>query len=126
MEIMDAEAKLLESYTSELEREENYYEGKSFTPEFLAMLCRMKDKNNARLDKKWQAAKAVIDLIAARIGIDSENTGYYLYAPDIDGSSPIIAKIDDYFSRSGDKVKLKKKIEELENENRILRSLIGK
>ena len=65
-------------------------------------------------------------MIAKHVGIDPKTSGFWLYAPDYNGSSPIIEKMDQYFSRSGDKVKLKKKIDELEAENAVLRSLIRK
>lgn len=120
------EEQILSRYTSALEHEDGYYEGKEITPEGWASICRLKDKNNALFDKRWQAAKGVIDIISARVGIDPDDTGYYLYSPDYNGSSPIVAKMDEYFSRSGDKVKLKKRIDELEEENRVLRSLLRK
>lgn len=92
--------------------------------EGLAQLCCLKDRSNDLFFRRAGAAREVIDMIAKRIGIDPENTGYWLYSPNADGSSPILAKMDDYFSRSGDKVKLKKRIDELENENAVLRSLL--
>ena len=49
-----------------------------------------------------------------------------LYVSNMDGSSPIIRKMEEYFSRSGEKVKLKKRIDELEKENALLRSLLQK
>lgn len=92
----------------------------------LAQLCSLKDRSNDLFFKRAEAARAVIDMIAKRIGIDPQDTSYWLYSPDADGSSPVLAKIDDYFSRSGDKVKLKKRIDELERENSVLRSLLIK
>ena len=62
----------------------------------------------------------------AIVGIDPENTGLWLYALDCDGSSPIARKLEKYISRAGDKAKLKKRVDELENENRVLRSLLRK
>lgn len=90
-------------------------------------MLRFKDKSTAMYDKRWQCAKAVIDAIARRIGIDPETSGLYLYCPDnIHGDSEMLRKIDEWFDKSGDKVKLKKKISELASENTVLRSLIGK
>lgn len=123
---MTNEEKLLERYQSDFEHEDGYYDGKNISSEGYATICRMKDRTNALLDRRVQAAKEVIDLIAKRIGIDPQDTCYFLYAPDYDGSSPLLRKIDEYLSRGGDKVKMKKRIDELENENQVLRSLIGK
>jgi hypothetical protein len=84
--------------------------------------CKLKDRAIALFDARWQAAKAVIDLIAEELGL--ANRGYYLYAPGVDDSHPILDEIHEYISRSGDKAKMKKRIAELENENAVLRSLI--
>ena len=94
--------------------------------EGLAIICCLKNKTNDMFIRRYNAAKEVIDLIARWIGIDPDNSGFWLYALDLDGSSPIVAKIENYFSRSGDKAKLKKRIDELEHENSVLRSLIQK
>ncbi|MDL2280357.1 hypothetical protein LJC10_00690 [Selenomonadales bacterium OttesenSCG-928-I06] len=110
-------------YISNFDRPVSYYEKiemptiSSFRDEL-----RFKDQTTARYDKWWQAATDVIDLIAERVGLNNQD--YCLYFL-INGSSPIVKKIDEYFDRSGDKVKLKKRIDELENENAVLRSLIG-
>jgi hypothetical protein len=114
----------VEDYKSEFDRPDEYYE-KIEMPvvgDYRAML-NFKDKSTALFDKRWQAAKDVIDLAAERLGINPDD--HYLYAP-INGKSILVEKIDDYFDRSGDKVKLKKRINELENENSVLRSLVGK
>lgn len=100
------------------------YDG--FPTETLAMFCRMKDQSNNMFLQRAAAAQEVIDLLARKVGIDPEKCGLLLYTLDPDGSSPIADKMDDYFSRSGEKAKLKKRIDELENENRILRTLIQK
>lgn len=100
------------------------YDG--FPVESLAMFCRMKDRSNNMFLQRVAAAQEVIDLLARKVGIDPEKCGLLLYTLDPDGSSPIADKMDDYFSRSGEKAKLKKRIDELENENRILRTLIQK
>lgn len=117
---------LLERYKSDFEHEDSHYDKRNISLDGYAVICRMKDKTNAMLDRRLQAAREVIDLIAERIGINPQDTGFFLYAPDYDGSSPLLRKIDEYFSRGGDKVKMKKRIAELENENQVLRSLIGK
>jgi hypothetical protein len=88
-------------------------------------MLRFKDKNTALFDKRWQAAKLVIDAIARYVGIDPDTCGMYLYAPDDDkGDSEMLRRLDDWFDKSGDKVKLKKRIDELERENETLRSII--
>ena len=126
-EDMTNEEKLLcERYQSDFEKEEGYYDGRNISLEGYATICRMKDRTNAMLDRRLQAAKEVIDLIAERVGINPQDTGFFLYVPDYDDSSPLLRKIDEYFSRGVDKVKMKKHIDELENENQVLRKLIGK
>lgn len=45
--------------------------------------CLMKDRSNDLFYKRYQAAREVIDLIAEFVGIDPENTGFWLYSPDI-------------------------------------------
>ena len=100
------------------------YEG--FPAESLAMFCRMKDQSNDMFLRRTAAAQVVIDQLARIVGIDPENTGLWLYAPDYDGSSAIARKLEEYISRAGDKAKLKRRLDELENENRILRSLLQK
>lgn len=100
------------------------YEG--YPAESLAMFCRMKDQSNDMFLKRVAAAQEVIDQLARIVGIDPEKCGLVLYAPDYDGSSPIARKLEEYISRAGDKAKLKRRLDELENENRILRSLLQK
>lgn len=100
------------------------YDG--FPAESLAMFCQIKDRSNDIFLKRAAAAQAVIDQLARIVGIDPENTGLWLYAPDCDGSSPIARKLEEYISRAGDKAKLKKRVDELENENSVLRSLLRK
>ncbi len=100
------------------------YDG--FEAKTLAMFCRMKDRSNNMFLKRAAAAQAVIDLLARKVGIDPEKCGLDLYVLDSDGTSPIAEKMDEYFSRSGEKAKLKRRIDELENENRILRSVVQK
>lgn len=97
----------------------------------LAMLCGMKDAGIERERTRTKAARDVIDTIAKKVGIDTENCGINLYVPyytDGEGEtvSDVGRKLDELLERSGDKVQLKRRIQELENENRILRSLIQK
>lgn len=115
----------LSSYESGFDRPDDYYDRPGLTVDFLVSLCKLKDRSTAMFDKRWQSAKDVIDLVAKRIGIDPDDTDHWLYGL-VDGRSPLADKLDEYFDRSGDKVKLKKRIDELETENSVLRSLIGK
>lgn len=79
---------------------------------------------NARLEyERRKHAESVIDEIAEFLGLSDK--GLFLYGL-IGGTTPIIEHIRDFFVKGGDKVKLKKRIDELETENSVLRSLIGK
>ena len=98
----------------------------TFDKETLAAFCKMKDHSNDMFFKRYQAAQEVIDIIAKQVGINPDNTGYWLYAPDCDGSSPILRRIEEWISRSGEKAQLKRRVQELEQENAILRTLIQK
>ncbi len=122
--ITDQEVELLEKYEGTLtsRKDPERYDG--FDAEALASFCRMKDKSNDIFARRYQAARDVIDQIAEAVGIDPENTGFWLYTPDIDGRSPIVDKLESFFSRSGEKAKLKKRVDELEQENALLRSLL--
>lgn len=103
-------------------RDPSRYDG--FPAEILAMFCRMKDQGNDMFLKRTAAAQKVIDQLARMVGIAPEKCGLCLYVPDPDGSSAIARKLEDYLSRAGDKANLKRRLDELENENRVLRSLI--
>lgn len=124
--INDEEIELLERYEGITNQHKDTYRYDTFSGETLSALCRMKDRSNDIYYRRYQAARDVIDLVAKQVNIDPDNTSFWLYAPDCDGSSPIIKKIEEYFSRSGEKVKLKKRIDELEKENALLRSLLQK
>lgn len=92
--------------------------------EGLAVICCIKNKANDVFMRRYKAARAVIDIIARQIGINPDNCGFWLYAPNVDGTSPISERIENWLSRSGEKAKLKRRIQELESENAVLRSLI--
>lgn len=124
--INDEEIKLLDRYEGTMNQRKDPHRYDTFSSDTLADFCRMKDRSNDMYFRRYQAAKDVIDLVAKQVNIDPDNTSFWLYAPDCDGSSPIIHKIEEYFSRSGEKVKLKKRIDELEKENALLRSLLQK
>ena len=124
--INEEEIALLERYegTTSIKKDPQRYDG--FPAEDLARFCRMKDKSNDMFFRRYHAAMEVIDLIAKYVGIDPENASFWLYTPDADGTSPITKRIEEWFSRSGEKAKLKRRIQELEQENSVLRSLIQK
>lgn len=123
----EEENKLLDRYeglTFRLKDPHGYYDG--FSRETLMEFCMIRDRKNNLYIKRTQAARDVIDMIAKLVGIDPEDTGFWLYAPDADGSSPILNRLEEWISRSGDKAQLKKRVQELEAENALLRSLIRK
>lgn len=124
--INDEEIELLKRYEGITNQRKDPHRYDTFSAETLAAFCRMKDRSNDMYYRRYQAAMDVIDLVAKQVNINPDNTGFWLYAPDYDGSSPIIRKMEEYFSRSGEKVKLKKRIDELEKENALLRSLLQK
>lgn len=113
----------MEGRTGESKSPEEYMK---CSKEGLAQLCCLKDKSNDLFMRRCEAAKEVIDIIARAVGINPEDSGFWLYAPYEDGTTPITDRIESWFSRSGEKAKLKRRIQELEQENAILRSLIQK
>lgn len=124
--INDAEIALLDKYEGTMSQTKDPYRYNTFEKETLAAFCKMKDRSNDMFFKRYQAAQEVIDIIAKQVGINPDNTGYWLYAPDCDGSSPILRRIEEWISRSGEKAQLKRRVQELEQENAILRTLIQK
>ena len=124
--INDAEIALLEKYEGTLSQTKDPHRYDTFDKETLAAFCKMKDRGNDMFFKRYQAAQEVIDIIAKQVGINPDNTDYWLYAPDCDGSSPILRRIEEWISRSGEKAQLKRRVQELEQENAILRTLIQK
>jgi hypothetical protein len=124
--INDAEIALLEKYEGTLSQTKDPHRYDTFDKKTLAALCRLKDRSNDMFFKRYQAACEVIDIIAEQVGINPDNSGYWLYAPDYDDSSPILRRIEEWISRSGEKAQLKRRVQELEQENAILRTLIHK
>ena len=124
--INDAEIALLDKYEGTMSQTKDPHRYNTFDKETLAAFCKMKDRSNDMFFKRYQAAQEVIDIIAKQVGINPDNTGYWLYAPDCDGSSPILRRIEEWISRSGEKAQLKRRVQELEQENAILRTLIHK
>lgn len=124
--INECEIELLERFEGTTAQEKDPYRYDSFDKTTLAAFCRMKDRSNDIFFKRYQAAREVIDLIAKQVGIDPNNTGFWLYAPDLDETTAIVRRMQDWFSRSGEKAQLKRRLQELEQENLLLRSLIQK
>lgn len=122
--INEEEIELLDRYEGTIQQEKDPCRYDTFSAETLASFCRMKDRSNNLYFKRYQAAREVIDLIAKTVGIDPDNTGFWLYILDADETSPITKRIEEWVSRSGEKVQLKKRLQELEQENALLRSLI--
>lgn len=122
--INDEEIALLDRYKGIMAQRKDPCRYDTFSAETLGTFCRMKDKSNDMFMRRYQAAREVIDLIANKVGIDPDDTSFWLYTPDADGSSPILSRIEEWFSRSGEKAQLKRRVQELEQENALLRSLI--
>lgn len=124
--INENEAEVLDRYEGTLAQKKDPHRYDTLPKEDLAMLCRIKDKSNDLFVRRYEAARAVIDIISRQVGIDPDTTGGSLYYPNLDGSSDIAQRIEEWVSRSGDKAVLKKRVQELEQENLILRSLLQK
>ncbi len=124
--IDENEAEVLDRYEGTLAQKKDPHRYDTLPKEDLAMLCRIKDKSNDLFVRRYEAARAVIDIISRQVGIDPDTSGLSLYYPDLDGSSVIARRIEEWVSRSGDKAILKKRVQELEQENLILRSLLQK
>lgn len=122
----EREIDLLDRYEGTMAQRKNPHMYDILDKETLVTLCKMKDRSNDLFFKRYQAAQEVIDIIAKQVDINPDNTGYWLYAPDCDGSSPILRRIENWISRSGEKAQLKRRVQELEQENALLRSLIQK
>lgn len=124
--IDENEAEVLDRYEGTLAQKKDPHRYDTLPKEDLAMLCRIKDKSNDLFVRRYEAARAVIDIISRQVGIDPDTSGLSLYYPEFDGSCIIARRIEEWVSRSGDKAVLKKRVQELEQENLTLRSLILK
>ena len=113
---------------SDWDRDEAYYEkhaARDYTGEEFVSMCRFKDKSVALFDKRWKSAQAVIDLVACELGVEPDITLYSLkQQSDGNFSSPLIDEMRKLFDKSGDKVKLKKRIRELEAQVDALRAVL--
>jgi len=120
----------LRGYHSEFDRPDSYYENLKETPlTSFAQMAKFKDRNAALFDKRWQAACEVIDVIAKKLGFSEEDLGLHLYGVTLDADTKtatcnLADEMDKFFNKSGDKVKLKKRIDELEKENQLLRDML--
>lgn len=115
----------IRGYSSNYNRSKTYYEADINWRE-AAILS---DRATALYDKRWQAACEVIDIIAAKIGLDAGKTGNNYYGVNWNhesktATSPLADRIDEWFDKSGDKVKLKKRIAELEQEVEVLKRIL--
>lgn len=97
--INDEEIKLLDRYEGTMNQYEDPHRYDTFSAETLTAFCRMKDRSNDMYSRRYQAARDVIDLVAKQVNINPDNTSFWIYAPDCDGSSPIIHKIEEYFQQ---------------------------
>lgn len=100
---------------------DSYYEAMNFDQKAWRELTKLKDRKARLFQRREYEARAVIDAVANYLGI--ADNGHYLYGL-VNGATPIIEKIETFMDKGGDKVKLKKRIDELETENNILRSLV--
>lgn len=118
--------KLNEAYLkSEHEKDGGYYKRLAESePKQVIEVLLIKDKLIALYETRLCYAQEVIDLVAEEL--DLNDKGLYLYALKVDDRHPILEKLKEYLSRGGNKVKLKKRVDELENENAVLRSIAGK
>lgn len=123
--IDEREVELLERYEGTMAQKNDPYRYDTFNKETLADFCKIKDRSNDIYYKRFQAAREVIDLIAKQVGINPENTSYWLYALEVDGTTPIVKRMEEWFSRRGEKAQLKRRLQELEQENSYLKSLIN-
>ena len=122
--IDEREAEILDRYEGILAQKKDPHRYDALPKDALVVLCHVKDKSNDLFVRRYEAARAVIDTIARQVGIDPDTSGLSLYYPDLNGSSVIARRIEEWVSSSGDKAMLKKRVRELEQENLTLRSLI--
>lgn len=124
--INEQEIELINRYEGIMAQRNDSHRYDTFSKDTLVSFCLMKDRSNDIFFRRYQAAQEVIDLIAKQVGIDPKDTGFWLYAPDFDGTTPIVKRMEEWFSRSGEKAQLKRRLQELEQENKLLRSLLRK
>ncbi len=104
-----------------LSRDEFHKKYGELTKEQLLECFFLRDKTSRLFQRRLEGACDVIDLVAKELGLSDK--GLYLYS-DHAGKTPLVDKIKEYVARGGDKALMKKRLDELENENAMLRSLI--
>lgn len=112
---------------SDFDRPDEYYtrlHRETCTGEDYARMLKFKDRSTAMFDKRWKSAKEVIDRVAREVNIDPEKTGLYLYGVGCDEDTPLVAEMRKWFDKSGDKVKMKKRIADLEAQVETLKALL--
>ena len=115
---------------SDFDRPTDYYNklrDKTYTGQEYTNMCAFKDKSIALYDKRWKSARAVIDLVAAEMSICPEKCGLNLYVltqSNNEFESPLINEMRNWFDKSGDKVKLKRQIKDLESQIDALRAVL--
>ncbi len=104
-----------------------YYErhyDREVTGRQYASMLRFKDNTIKCYDLRWKHAESVIDLMANEIGLDIETVGSLLYHLDSKDESLVVNAMRKYCDNSGDKVKLKKQIKELEKQVELLTGIL--
>lgn len=117
---------------SDFDRSAEYYDRirseDNYTGDQYADMCAFKDRTIALYDKRWQSARAVIDLVGAEIDIGPATCGLHLYGLVQCKSgvfeSPLATRIQEWFDKSGQKVKLKRRVSELEQQLDALRNAL--
>ncbi len=112
---------------SDFDRPDEYYarhQQQTYTGEQYARMLKFKDRGTAMFDKRWKSAKEVIDQVAREVNIDPEKTGLYLYGVGCGEDTPLVAEMRKWFDKSGDKVKMKKRIADLEAQVETLKALL--
>lgn len=73
--IDENEAEVLARYEGTLAQEKDPHRYDTLPKDVLALLCRIKDKSNDLFVRRYEAARAVIDIISRQVGIDPDTTG---------------------------------------------------
>lgn len=73
--IDENEAEVLDRYEGTLAQKKDPHRYDTLPKDDLALLCRIKDKSNDLFVRRYEAARAVIDIISRQVGIDPDTTG---------------------------------------------------
>lgn len=109
-------------FASHYDHDKGFYD--SYAPAEFARFAQYKDRTISMYDRRWQSAKAVIDLVAQEVFIDPDTTNVSLYGLRSDGSAHLVDAIRRWSDKSGDKAKLKKRVAELENQVEMLKQML--